>query len=90
MIIDLTSSKLMSFFLLGAFYRESPRERLVLVFLGEFVDVSVIPVPFLTGGSSSCTDQMIRRSFRRTVLGIFLSAQGAKSCLLLIISCVRR
>ena len=76
----------MTLLLLKTFDCEGPRGRLVLVFLGELMDVGAVPVPLLPMCSGSRTDRTIRGPFRGSILAIFLSAQSAKRCLLFIIT----
>ena len=85
-----TSSKPMVLLLLEAFDRKCPRGRLVLVLLGELMDIRAVPVPLLPVGGGGCTDRAVCRTFRGSVLAILLSAQGAKSGLLLVITRARR
>jgi hypothetical protein len=76
--------------LLETFDRERPRDRLVLVLLGKFMDLSAVPVPPLPRGSGGRTDRSIGGPFRGSVLAILLSAQSAKSRLLFIVTRTRR
>ena len=76
--------------LLETFDGKRPRGRLVLVLLGELMDIRTVPVPALPMGCGGCTSRPISRSFSGSILAIFLSAQSAKSCLLFIITRARR
>jgi len=72
--------------LLEAFDRKCPRGRLVLVFLGKFMDIGTVPVPLLPVGGGCRTDRSISGPFCGGVLAVLLSTQGAKSGLLLVIT----
>ena len=75
--------------LLEAFNRKRPGDRLVLVLLGELVDIRTVPVSPLPMGSGCRTDCSIGGPFRGGVLAILLSAQSAKSGLFFIITRAR-
>lgn len=79
----------MVFLLLETFDREGPRGRLVLVFLNKLMDIGTVPVPLLPMGRGGRADRAIGGPFGSSILAIFLSAQGAKSGLLLIVTRTR-
>ena len=75
--------------LLETFNRECPGDRLVLVLLGELMDIRAVPIPPLPMGSGRRTDGPIGGPFRGGVLAILLSAKSAKSSLLFIVTRTR-
>ena len=75
--------------LLEAFDRKGSRDRLVLVLLGEFMDVGAVSVPLLPMSSGRRADRSIGGPFRGSVLPILLPAQSAKSRLLFIVTGAR-
>lgn len=80
----------MIFFLLKALDREDPRGRLVLVFLGELMNIGTVPVPPLPVGSGGRANRTIDGPFRGSILAIFLSAQSAEGRLFFVVTRTRR